>query len=339
MTRVTIAEIAEEVGVSVPTVSKVLNARPDVAPNTRERVEEALRNSNYRRRQSGAPPASTRGQMLELVLNSIETPWALEIIRGVQRVANKRGYGVVLNELGDEHQPSDEWIRNVLKRRPAGVILVLSTLQEEQQWQLTSRGIPFALVDAYGEPPAGIPTVGSNNWLGGLEATRHLIELGHKRIAMISGPREYPCSRARVDGFRSAHDEADLKWDPKLIKWGNFNLDGGYEKGMELLSIPNPPTAVFAGSDYQALGLLRACRERNIQVPNDMSIVGYDNLPLSDWVSPQLTTINQPLEAMASTATQMVLETASETSVLPNQIDLSTHLVVRASTAPPPTHG
>lgn len=331
--RATIAQIAAEAGVSVPTVSKVLNGRPDVAESTRATVEEVLARHQYRRRSRG--PAATGPPLLDLCFHRLTTPWALEIIRGVEDAAAELGVSVVLSELGGRHRPEQAWLDIVLARRPLGVLLVLSGLSANQRHQLESRSIPFVVIDTEGEPPRDVPTVGSNNWHGGRAATEHLLSLGHRRIAVISGPEDVLCSRARVDGFRSAHAEAGVPVDPALVRWGNFELDGGYRHGLALLGRPDPPTAVFAGSDLQALGVLRAARELGMHAPADVSVVGYDNLPLTEWVGPALTTIDQPLQAMAQTATRMLVGLARGPEPALTRVDLATRLVVRESTAPP----
>jgi len=242
----------------------------------------------------------------------------------------------VLSELGGAHRPRQEWLDDVLARRPLGVIFVLSDVDDTQRRQLASRAIPFVIVDTAGDLPEGVPTVGSQNWSGGLAATRHLLGLGHKRIAVISGPGDVLCSRARVDGYRTALDEAGVDVDPSLICYGDFFVGGGYTHGSALLDRPDRPTAIFAGSDNQALGVLRAARERGLRIPEDLSVVGYDDLPVTEWLAPPLTTVHQPLTEMASTATQILLRLARGEPVRNSRIDLATELVVRQSTAPPP---
>ncbi|GEL46186.1 transcriptional regulator [Cellulomonas hominis] len=332
--RTTIADIASEVGVSIPTVSKVLNGRTDVAEATRARVEAALERHEYRK-----PVATRTGgsgvRLLDLVFHEADNLWSQEIIKGVEQVCGPERVGVVLSELGGSHRPPQEWIDDVMARRPLGVLLVLSGLDAKQRHQLSSRNIPFAVVDTQGEPPAGVPTVGSNNWNGGLSGTRHLLALGHRRIAAISGPDDMLCSRARVDGFRSAHDELGVPWDPALIRWGGFDAESGYRHGLDLLRGPDRPTAVFAGSDYQALGVLRAARELGLRVPEELSVVGYDDLPISQWLDPGLTTVHQPLREMASMATRMLLTLAADGLPPSMQVELVTELVIRSSTAPP----
>ena len=331
--RATIALIAAEAGVSVPTVSKVLNGRPDVAEQTRATVEEVLARHQYRRRSRG--PSSSGPPLLDLCFHEMGSAWALEIIRGVESAAAELGVGVVLSELGGKHRPEQDWLDNVLARRPLGVLLVMSGLNAGQRHQLESRSIPSVVIDTEGEPPKDVPTVGSNNWHGGFAATQHLLELGHRRIAMISGPEDVLCSRARVDGYRSAHADARTSADPELVRWGDFDVDGGYLHGRDLLSLPDRPTAVFAGSDLQALGVLRAARELGLDVPADLSVVGYDNLPLTAWIWPALTTVDQPLVAMAMTATRMLVSLARGEDVRLRRVDLATELVVRESTAAP----
>ena len=329
----TIASIAAEAGVSIPTVSKVLNGRPDVAPATRAHIEALLKRHQYRRRKN----RSVGGQrLLDLVFHELDSAWSIEIIRGVEAAAAAAGVGVVLSELGGKHRPPQEWLDATLARRPLGVLFVLSSLDDTQRHQLETRSIPFVVLDTAGEPPEDVPTVGSNNWNGGLSATRHLLALGHRRVAVISGPPDVLCSRARVDGYRSAHDEAGVPIDPTLTRYGDFYFDGGYRHAKELLALRDRPTAIFAGSDMQALGVLRAARELNLRVPEDLSVIGYDNLPLTEWIGPALTTINQPLHDMAGTATRMLIDLADGTALPNRRIDLATSLVIRESTAPPP---
>lgn len=318
---------------SVPTVSKVLNGRPGVAADTRARVEQLLERHEFRRRNRGP---GQRSRLIDLAFHRLDSAWSLEIIRGVEAGAAAAGAGVVLSEFGGERRPGQAWLDAVLARRPLGVILVLSSLDLGQRHQLESRSIPHVLVDTAGELPAGVPVVGSNNWNGALLATRHLLDLGHRRIAVISGPQDVLCSRARVDGFRSAHADAGVEVDPSLVRFGTFEVEGGYRYGYELLSRPDRPTAIFAGSDLQALGVLRAARDLRLEVPRDVSVVGYDNLPLMQWITPSLTTVDQPLHEMARAATRIVVALGRGEAPPPLRVELATDLVVRESTAPPP---
>ena len=331
MTRATLSRIASDADVSISTVSKVLNGRSGVSKATRVRVEELLREHGYNRRSSGQNVAP----LVELVFEAINSVWALELIVGAERVARDNGMSIVLTESGDRHAPSPDWIEGALRRRPAGVVLVFSDLPAAHRDKLRSRGVPFAIVDPAGDPAPDVPSVGSANWSGGLLATRHLIELGHTRIAAITGPADMMCSQARVGGYRAAMAAASLPVDADWVRYGDFHPTGGQNHARELLAGPDRPTAIFAGSDLQALGVIAAATEAGLSVPRDLSVVGYDDIALSRWLSPQLTTVHQPLKRMGEEAARIVLRLAEGETVDTLRMDLATHLVVRESTAAP----
>ena len=220
--RVTLAAIADEVGVSLSTISKVLNGRPDVSAPTRERVEVVLAHHGYLRRKSGL----AESRLIELVFHELEAAWSMEIIKGVEDVARAAGLSVVLTESGSRHAPAADWIDGVLQRRPVGVVLVFSAIPDQYREVLKARSIPFVIIDPAGDPSPDVPSVGSANWAGGLMATRHLIELGHERIAAITGPEDMMCSLARIDGYRSAMNAAGLPIDPAWVRFGDFHPSG-----------------------------------------------------------------------------------------------------------------
>ena len=332
MERATIASIAEEAGVSVPTVSRVLNGRSDVAPATRSRVEAVISQRGYRRR--GATSAAP-SPVIDVVFPELDGGWAVEVMRGVTRVAREEGLMVNLTESASRNVPGQGWVDAVLARRPTGVILVVFDITEEQHGQLSSRGIPFVVLDPAGEPAEGVPAIGSANWNGGMAATRHLLQLGHRRIGVIGGPPDLLCSRARLDGYRAAMDTAGIPVDPALVRSGDFHVESGRDVGLALLRLAEPPTAVFAGSDLQALGVYDAARELGVRIPDELSVVGYDDLPVARWVGPPLTTIHQPLAEMAGMAARMVIGMSRGVAPVTRRLDLATSLVVRQSTARP----
>ncbi|MFD5319267.1 LacI family DNA-binding transcriptional regulator [Streptomyces sp. NPDC127098] len=328
----TSAEIAERAGVSVSTVSKVINGRSDVAPDTRARVEDVIRRHGHLRqkRRAGGP-----APLLELVFRQTRDAYAIEVINGVQRVAREHRLAVVLSELQGRHTPDQGWVEQVLARRPTGVISVFAVLTDAQSGQLRSRGIPFVLVDPGGEPAHASPSVGATNWGGGLSATRHLLGIGHRRVAVITGPDHSMASRARLDGYRTALDTAGIAADPALVRTGDFTTEGGLAHARALLRLPEPPTAVFACNDAQALGVYLAAAEAGLRIPDELSVVGFDDLPPAQWTVPPLTTVRQPLTEMAATAATMVLTLAGGRVPAQPRVELATELVVRASTAPP----
>jgi len=327
----TIAHIAREAGVSVPTVSKVINGRADVADETRERVEAVIREHGYQR----AARATRTTPLIELMFHELESEWALEIIRGVEQVVSETDLTLVLSEMQGRRSPGRRWMDSVLARRPIGVIAVLSDLSDELRSQLRSRNIPLVVVDPTGEPMHDTPSVGATNWSGGLAATRHLLGLGHERIGLIAGPEHILCSRARLDGYRAAMDAAGVAVDPELIRYGNFHVEEGIRQGRALLKRKDRPTAIFASNDLQALGVYQAARELRLHIPEDLSVVGFDDLPVSRWVGPPLTTIRQPLVQMAVTATRLLLRLSQGEHPTQTRLELATELVVRESTAPP----
>jgi LacI family transcriptional regulator len=327
----TIAFIAEQTGVSAPTVSKVINGRSDVSSETRRRVEAAIVEHGYQRTQRSV----ARSSLIEVIFHELESEWALEIVRGVERVAVRHHLAVVLTEMQGRRTPGRGWIEGVLARRPAAVIAVFSDLSATMREQLRTRNIPFVILDPAGEPMHDTPSIGATNWNGGLTATRHLLSLGHRRIAVIGGPAGILCSRARVDGFRAAMDEAGVPIDPSLVSRGAFQVDEGITTGRALLARPDRPTAIITGNDLQALGVYQAAREARLHIPEDLSVVGFDDLPVARWVGPPLTTIRQPLVEMAVAAAELALSMARGESPVQPRVELTTELVVRESTAPP----
>lgn len=326
----TVAEIARLAGVSAPTVSRVINGQSGVALTTRQRVEAVIREQGYER-SSG----STSAPILELVFHALESLWALEIIRGVEAAAREQQLAVVLTEMEGRLTPGRAWTEQVLARRPAGVIAVFSELTVQQQSQLATRSIPLVVLDPTGEPLHETPSVGATNWSGGLAATRHLLELGHQRIAMLSGPTQWPCCRARLDGYRAAMDAAGVEVDPELVRISTLYVEGGLRDGLELLSLADRPTAIFTANDLQALGIYEAARQTGTRIPEDLSVVGFDDLAFTQWSGPPMTTVRQPLTQMGRTAAQMVIGIANGRPPENNRVELATTLVVRQSTAPP----
>ncbi|MEV5439763.1 LacI family DNA-binding transcriptional regulator [Streptomyces sp. NPDC052682] len=333
--RITITEIARQAGVSVPTVSRVVNGRSDVSPATRARVEDLLLRHGYRKRPA---PSTTRAQgaaLLDLVFHDLDSPWAVEIIRGVEEVAHAAGVGTVVSAIHGRSGDAREWMRNLRSRASDGVILVTSALEPVLHEELRVLGVPLVVVDPAGSPALDVPTIGAANWSGGLAATEHLLSLGHRRIGLIAGPPRLLCSRARLDGYRAALDGAGITPDDSLIVPGDFRPDSGFTGCTALLGLPEPPTAVFATSDQMALGAIEALRRRGLRVPQEMSVVGFDDLPEVRWSAPPLTTVRQPLADMGRLAVRTVLHLARDEQPDAPRVELGTELVVRSSTAPP----
>src|SRR5690348_15976538 len=239
---VTIAYIAESAGVSVPTVSKVLNGRSGVAADTRARVEELVNEYGYRK-----PSAANRSNIVELVFRELESMWAVEIIRGVERVARRHRAGVMVLEFGLHDSVTSAVWDDTVARRPQCVLSV-AQLSAAERAELRAKGIPFVVFDPTVELPDDVPFVGATNWSGGRAATRHLIDLGHRRIAVISGLDHFLCFRARQDGYRAAMEAADLPVEPDLVVRAYPTREDGQRAAAALLARSDRPTAIFAGN-------------------------------------------------------------------------------------------
>jgi LacI family transcriptional regulator len=329
--RVTITAIAREAGVSVPTVSRVLNGRSDVAPQTRQRVERLLRERGYRPRTRHARAGA---RLIDLVFNDLDSPWAVEILRGVEDVAHSVGVGTVVSAIHRRAASAAEWLKNLRARMTGGVILVTSDLTPPMHAELRRLNVPMVVVDPAGLPAIDVPTIGATNWAGGLSATEHLLALGHRRIGFIAGPKRLRCSRARQDGYGAALAAAGIDLDPTLIQEGDFYHESGFACARALLGLKRRPTAIFASSDQMAFGVYEAARQRGLRVPDDISVVGFDDLPESRWTSPPLTTVRQPLAEMGLIAARTVMRLAAGEAIESPGIELATEFVARDSTAP-----
>ncbi|MEU5878601.1 LacI family DNA-binding transcriptional regulator [Spirillospora sp. NPDC047279] len=328
--RAKIADIAAEAGVSVATVSKVLNGRTDVSDGTRARVEAALLSNRYERRRSHRHGGVG---LIGLVVDELDSSWSIEIIRGVEEVCYEAGLGMALSAVHGRSPAARDWLENLAARRSDGVVLVVTGLTASDRARLDALGLRFVVVDPVGEADSEVPAVGATNWAGGISATEHLISLGHTRVAHIGGPPGLLSSRARADGFRAAMERARVPVRDGYVRHAELTDRGGYAEAAALLDLPEPPTAVFAAGDQQALGVYEAMRERSLRVPHDVSVVGFDDVPIAKWVNPALTTVRQPIAGMAATATRVLLRLIAGEPVDAPRVELATRLVVRDSTA------
>jgi DNA-binding LacI/PurR family transcriptional regulator len=334
------AEVARSAGVSVPTVSKVLNGRADVAAATRARVEEALAASGYRRRAVAAPQPVG---LVDLVIDSIDTPWALEVVRGGEQAAARAGASLVVTTTHSGRVAGRRWLETLTSRRSDGYVLVISAPAPEALEQLAELHTPLVLLDPVGGSDPSLPTVGATNWAGGRAATEHLLALGHRRIGIVTGHEWLACSQERLDGYRAALRRAGVPVDEHLVRFGDFHPEGGRRGAAALLDLEDPPTAVFAGSDLQACGVYEEAHARGLRIPDDLSVVGFDDISLCRYLTPPLTTIRQPLADMAEEAVRLVLELGRLDALgerpRRTRVELATELVERASTAAPLSGG
>lgn len=326
--KITMAEIAAAAEVSVPTVSKVLNGRSDVAPDTRVRVESQLGRYGYSRKpRRKAQPA----RIIDLLFTEF-SPWAEEIIRGASETALAAKHRIAVTAV-TSNSDVEHWLRSLAVSHTGGVILVLTDLSPAHRNRLAALQVPVVVVDPVGQPDPEAFSIGVANWAGGMTATEHLLKLGHRRIGTITGSPAVLCSQARLDGYRAALERAGITTDPQLIAAGDFHYESALTAASAMLALPERPTAIFAASDVQAMGVYEAARRSGLHLPADLSVVGFDDVALAKWASPPLTTLRQPLAEMAALATKTLLGT--DPMGIKDRVELATSLIVRSSTAPP----
>ena len=255
------------------------------------------------------------------------------MIRGVEEVTHAAGVGTVVSAIHRRTASTRQWLQNLRARQSDGVILVISDGAGPISTELHRLNVPMVIIDPAGGVAADVPTIGATNWSGGRSATEHLISLGHTRIGLVEGPKNLLCSRARLDGYRAALEEAGLRVDRRLIEPGAFNHESGFQAGEHLLDLEEPPTAIFASSDQMAFGAYEAVRQRGLRVPDDVSVVGFDDLPEARWSAPPLTTVRQPLADMGGLAARTVLRLSRGEPIETPRLELATELVIRESTA------
>ena len=328
--KVTLAEVARAAGVSTPTASRVLNGRGEVSVETRRRVEEALRQFEY------LPPATrrtgSRVHSIELVFSDFRNPYFAEILQGVNHAAEEAGIAVVLgrhterrSRMGPAPDQQRTGGRDRRGRRSCRPGTSRPSRRRGSDWSSSTRSTSPRWRSAASARRTG---------RAGLSATDHLVQLGHRRIAFVGGPQTMSCALARLHGYRAALDGAGIDLDPDLVSHGEFTHASGLARAGSLLELANPPTAVVAGCDPIAFGVIEAARLRGISVPDDLSVVGFDDSYAAAWFSPPLTTVYQPLQEMGRAAVRILRESVSGSSPDSHHIELATHLVVRESTAP-----
>lgn len=329
-----LAEIASLVGVSTPTVSKVLNERADVAADTRAKVLAALEEAGY---ESPVQRRSARGlEVVEVAFDSITTSYAISLLNGILRHAAAADVEVVVNTTGSSQSGRLDLNRKaqrIIDERRAGIIFVTSAFNPADLSAFRRRQIPVVVVDPLNPPPSDVVSVGATNFAGGREATEHLLELGHRRIGYLGGPKSTECNQARLHGYMSALTASGVPVDPELVIHGSFQVGHGIAGLRQLMEMAKPPTAIFAGNDTVAVGVLREARQRGLRIPEDLSLVGFDGTALAEDSVPALTSIAQPLEEMGRVALRSVLRQSRGELVDSHRVELATQLVVRESTA------
>lgn len=329
--RVTIADVARHAGVSTATVSRMLNGKGAIDPATRSRIEAAVRTLNYTPNPAARQLGSGLSHMVGLVLPDIANPFFPLVARGASDVARQRGYTVVLaNSDGDPEIEADA-ARALLGQRVDGVIVAPAGERTAGLDRLAGGGLPVVLLD---RPIAGVDLdcVCADNRGGAALVARHLFELGHRRFGFISGPAGVASAADRRYGFASTAEELGAELRAEWVADGDFQLLSGFRAMQRILSEPVRPSAVACANDLMALGALRALRLAGLRAPEDMAVVGYDDIPMAAMADPALTTVSQPAYRMGAVAMERLLaRLAGDDAGRPETTRLPVRLVVRES--------
>lgn len=343
--RPSLATVAASAGVSVATVSKVVNGRSDVGPETRARVQDLLEQHAYvGRRSESTSAAKTHGSdastTVEVVFHGNLTGYALAILDGVLEAGGEAGVTIAVsrrarNPQAEGQKASTPWVRSLARSKRAAVVDVVDDLEQGDLAALARSRLPLVVIDPLSLPRREVPSIGTTNFSGGLTATQHLLGLGHRRIAYLGATAGLVFNQARMHGYRAALEAAGVVVPESYVLSGDYDYEGGVARGSALLDLPERPTAVFAATDESAAGLFEAARSRGLRVPEDLSVVGFDDAPLARLMSPPLTTVRQPLWEMGRAAVRTALRLAAGETLDSHHVELATELVVRSSTAPP----
>jgi LacI family transcriptional regulator len=328
--RATIEDVAARAGVSIATVSRVVNRHYGVAPGTLTRVQDAIDDLGYESSLVARSLRSRRTNVIGVLVADLE-PFSAELLKGAGRAIKNTGYELVIYSGGGQVEDHVGWERRYLSRVSGtltdGIILVTPTVV-----QVSDTG-PIVAVD----PHAGasdIPTIDSQNLEGAVAATEHLIGLGHRRIGFLGGRPDLESSRLRELGYRAALDTAGIPFDPDLIRIGGFTLETAEQPARALLGLVDRPTAIFAANDLSAIRTMAVAREMGLEIPGDLSVVGFDNIPESALTDPPLTTVDQSIQEMGYQAVRMLVEILERPNGRSKHLTLPTELVIRQSTRP-----
>lgn len=326
--KVTIADIAARAGVSKTTVSRVLNEKPDVDAETRKLILEIIQETCFVPQKSAINLVKGKTGLIGLVVPSLTNPYSLTVIQGVAEGIAETDYELVLYTTSLMEKNQKRFISRLTGNVTDGLVVLLPRNFEEYGDELFKTHFPTVLVDHRGVE-SKFPSITAANRPGAYEATKHLISLGHGRIGFITGIMDFGCSRDRLEGYRDALREANIEFDPGLIAYGDFSRLSGKECAAKLLGASSKPTAIFCSNDEMAFGTMDVARDAGIRVPEDLSVIGFDDLPTAGFSVPALTTVRQPLHEMGRSAASLLLEQISGGAPRDKDIVLGTSLVLR----------
>ena len=334
MARATIADVAARSGVSTATVSRVLSGTAPATPTTRDRVLAAVAALGYRPLAAARALKRNETQTIGLLVTDIENPFFPQIVRAVEDEARRHGLGVLLCNAADDPVREEAYLDLLLERRIDGLVVASSRTVRRHAARLAGALLPVVVVNAGGRV-RGLSSVTTAHRHGLRLAVQHLTDLGHRRIAYVTGPRSTAAARERRAGAEDAVRAAGLDPGALTVADGDERVSGGIAAATALLGMRPPPTAIACYNDLTAVGVLMAARSLGVRVPEDLSVVGFDDVDLASWTQPRLTTVRQPTDAMGRLAVWRLMEERRVSTGRPLHAVLEPTLVVRESTARP----
>jgi DNA-binding LacI/PurR family transcriptional regulator len=332
---VTIHDVAREAGVGIGTVSRVVNNSPGVKPSTRKRVLAAVDKLQYQPDPIARSMISKRTNHLGVIVPFFTRPFFIEMLRGVEAVATRLGRELVLYNVETDAQRDRYFSEFSRHRKVDGLLIVSLTPGDAVSRRLREAGLPVVLVDAYSSMFTSLVV---NNIEGAYQAVRHLIEKGHRRIGFINGEIEgnfkFNQANDRLIGLHRAFGEANLLFEPELMLTTEWSRMGGKQAALQLLLQQKRPTAIFAASDMQAVGVLEAAKDLSIPVPEQLSIIGFDGIEISELL--ELSTVRQPIQEMGEIGAAKLVELIDNPALVPELIRFDTKLLERHTTGPAP---
>jgi LacI family transcriptional regulator len=330
----TIYDVARRAEVSPATVSRVVNGRANVDPALAERVRAAMRDLNYRPNAVARNLRRSRTSMWAVIISDIGNPFFTSLVRGVEDVAQTAGYSVVLCNSDNDEAKEGQYVNAALTEQMAGVI-ISPTAGSPHVLRLLDAGVPVVVIDRQ-MAGAEVDTVLVDNEQGAREATGHLAATGYRRIACITGPRGLFTAERRLAGYRAALDEAGLPFDPALVRHADFGVAGGHAAMDSLLAVDPRPDAVFVGNNLMTIGAVGRIFDAGVAVPEEMGVVGFDDVPWATLMRPALTTVAQPTYSVGRNAAELLTDRITDPGRPVSTVTLPTELRVRASSGAKP---
>ncbi len=331
---VTMRDVAEQAGVSVTTVSHVINETRPVSDELRARVLTAMQELGYKPNRLARSLRQGRTYTIGMIVPDSANPFFAEVARGIEDTTFGNGYSLILCNSDGDLQKELFYVNHLAEKQVDGILFIAAGVSSEHIETLLRRHIPVVVVDRY-LPDVAVDAVLTDNRGGGYLATRHLIDLGHRRIACITGPSDITPSAERVAGYRQALEEADIPVDERWILRGDFDYESGFRAAEIFFTLSPKPTAIFACNDLMAVGVISAAHRKGLRVPEDVSVIGFDDVRLASFTVPLLTTIQQPKHAIGVLAATWLMERVEQPDLPPRRQLLQTSLKIRQTTAPP----